>query len=363
MTNTARNTPFGRVLPPDERWLALGEVEPVLDPELPIVDAHHHLWDNRETQPGNGSGHRYLLDDFLADTNTGHKVVATVFIETDAMYRATGPESFRSVGEVEFVNGIAAMSASGRYGPTKVAAGIVGWVDLTLGDAAAPVLWAMMVAGGGRFRGVRSCGNWDADPIIGNGRGASPDAYRSPGFEVGFRRLCELGLSFDAWVFHTQLDQVIDLARRFPDANIIMGHIGGVLGYGPYRGRENEIFAAWKTSMKALAACENVSVKLGGAASRLAAFDYGKLPRPPTSEELASGWRPYFETCLELFGANRCMFESNFPVEKLLCSYRTLWNAFKRIVAGASAAEKHALFSGTASRVYRLGSGQNLAPP
>ena len=209
--------------------------------------------------------------------------------------------------------------------------------------------------GGGRFRGIRWSCNWDADPIIGNGRAATPDAYRTPAFEAGFKRLNALGLSFDAWVFHSQLDQVIHLARRFPDANIVMGHIGGVLGYGPYAGHSDEIFAAWRQSMKALADCRNVSVKLGGMAMRLAAIDYGKMVRPPTSEEVASAWRPYFDVCIDLFGVERCMFESNFPVEKMLCSYRTLWNAFKHIVAGASAAEKHALFSGTASRVYRLG--------
>jgi predicted TIM-barrel fold metal-dependent hydrolase len=236
-----------------------------------------------------------------------------------------------------------------------VAAGIVGFVDLSLGDGAAPVLEAMVAACGGRFRGVRGSGNWDADPVIGNGKGATPDLFRSPAYAAGIGKLVEMNLSFDAWIFHPQLDEVIYLARRFPAANIILGHLGGIVGYGRYAGQRDEIFSAWKQSMTVLAGCPNVSVKLGGQVMRLAAFDYGSMERPPSSTEIAAVWRPYFETAVELFGAERCLFESNFPVDGMLCSYRTLWNAFKRIVAGASAAEKRALFSGTASRVYRLG--------
>jgi L-fuconolactonase len=348
-------TQFGRYVPPDPDWLALAEVEPVLEPGLPIIDAHHHLWHRRGAQSGKTGEHRYMLDELLADLNSGHNVVATVFMEdslTGNMLRAEGPEEFRPLGEVEFANGIAAMSASGQYGPTRVGAAIVGFADLGLGDAAGPVLEAMIAACGGRFRGVRGSGNWDADPIIGNGKGTTPDMFRSSAYAAGFRKLVDLRLSFDAWVFHTQIEEVIYLARRFPEANIILGHMGGILGYGPYAGRKDEVFGGWKRAMQVLAGCPNVTVKLGGQAMRLAAFDYGKLLRPPGSQELAAVWGPYVETCIELFGANRCLFESNFPVDGMLCSYRTLWNAFKRIVAGASAEEKAALFAGTAARVY-----------
>jgi predicted TIM-barrel fold metal-dependent hydrolase len=270
------------------------------------------------------------------------------------MYRAGGPEELRPVGETEFVAGIAAMSDSGAYGTTRVAAGIVGYADLTLGERVEAVLEAQIRAGGGRFRGVRHSGNWDADPIIGNGA-PGPDIYRRADFRAGLARLSALGLSLDAWVFHTQLQDVIDLARAFPHTNIIMGHVGGVLGYGPYAGRRDEIYESWQASIAELAKCPNVTMKLGGMMMRAALFDYKAAERPVSSEELAALWRPYFETCIERFGVNRCMFESNFPVEKMGIGWAALWNAFKRIAAGASADEKLALFHDTAQRIYRLG--------
>jgi L-fuconolactonase len=252
------------------------------------------------------------------------------------------------------VAGIAAMSDSGAYGATRVAAGIVGYADLTLGERVEAVLEAQIRAGGGRFRGVRHSGNWDADPIIGNGA-PGPDVYRRADFRAGLSRLSALGLSLDAWVFCTQLEDVIDLARAYPGTNIIVGHVGGVLGYGPYAGRRDEIFASWKGSVTELAKCPNVTMKLGGMMMRAALYDYGAAERPIASAELATLWRPYMETCIELFGPKRCMFESNFPVEKMGIGWAALWNAFKRISAGASPDEKLALFHDTAQRIYRLG--------
>jgi L-fuconolactonase len=343
----SKPTPFGRIFPPDAAWLAKAAPEPVIEPELAIVDTHHHLWD----LPGN----RYLLPELLDDLRSGHNIVATVFNECHSMYRAGGPVEMRPVGEVEFVNGVAAMSASGIYGPTKIAAGIVGFADLTVGDRAAAVLEAQITAGGGRFKGVRFGAAWDADPIIGNSPVVSgPGLYASDTFRAGFKQLVRLGLSFDAWIFYTQVAEVTALARAFPDANIILCHMGGLLGYGPYAGRTQEIFATWNTAMVELAKCPNVSVKIGGLTMRLAAYDYFKMSAPPTSEQLAGYWRPYASTCLELFGAERCMVESNFPVEKMGIGYSALWNALKRIASGASADEKHAIFSGTAARAYRL---------
>ncbi len=337
---------FGRIYAPDEAWLAKAPSEEILDPNLSIIDTHHHLWHRPD--------HRYLLHDLIADLRTGHNIVATVFLQCHAMYRAHGPEEMRPVGETEFVAGIAAMSDSGGYGPTKVAAGIVGFADLTLGDRVEAVLEAHIRAGGGRFRGVRHSGNWDADPVIGNGA-PGPDIYKRADFRKGLSRLSALGLSLDAWVFHTQLTDVIELARAFPATNIIMGHVGGVLGYGPYSGRRDEIFASWQADIAELAKCSNVTMKLGGMMMRAALFDYKAADRPVTSEELAALWRPYIETCIERFGASRCMFESNFPVEKMGIGWAALWNAFKRIAAGASPEEKRALFHDTAQRVYRLG--------
>lgn len=347
MTGSKRPTQFGRIHPPDEAWLAGNPPEPILEPDLPIIDTHHHLWDR--------GGHRYFLPDFLADVATGHHVVATVFMECHSMYRATGPVEMRPVGETEFVAGQAAMSASGMYGPTRVAAGIVGFADLTLGDRVEPVLEAHLRAGGGRFRGVRHSAAWDASDVIGNSQTADgPHLYRRADFHAGLDRLTRLGLSLDAWVFHPQLADVVDLARACPDASIIVGHVGGPLGYGPYTGRQKEVFAAWKSQIVELAGCPNVAMKVGGMMMRLAAYDYCTQPKPPTSTELAALWGPYIETCIERFGPERCLFESNFPVDKMGIGWSGLWNALKRTAAGASAAEKRAMFGGTARRVYRL---------
>ena len=347
MSQTQQSTRYGRIRPPDEAWLAKALAETILEPALPIIDTHHHLWERPD--------HRYLLHELLADLRTGHNVVATVFLECHAMYRGGGPAEMRPVGETEFVAGIAAMSESGLYGPTRVAAGIVGFADLTLGDRVEPVLQALIRAGGGRFRGVRHSAAWDASPVIGNSAVASgPHLMKQPEFRAGLTRLTALGLSLDAWVFHPQLADAIDLAHAFPSANIIVGHVGGPLGYGPYAGRRDEVFAAWKAGIVELARCPNVVMKLGGMMMRLAAYDYGALPAPPSSAELAAHWGPHIETCVERFGASRCMFESNFPVEKMGIGYAALWNAFKRIAARASVEEKLALFSGTARRAYRL---------
>ena len=340
-------TQFGRILRPDAAWLARAAPEPILEPGLAIVDTHHHLWD----MPGN----RYLLPELLDDLRSGHNVVATVFNECHSMYRAGGPVEMRPVGEVEFCNGVAAMSASGHYGPTKICAGIVGFAELTLGDRAAAVLEAQIAAGGGRFRGVRYGAAWDADPIIGNSPVVSgAGLYGRADFRAGMARLAALGLSFDAWIFYPQLPDVTALARAFPAANIVLCHMGGPLGYGPYAGKKDEVFTAWKAGMTELATCPNVSVKLGGLTMRLAAYDYMKIPAPPSSADLAGYWRPFASTCLDLFGADRCMVESNFPVEKMGIGYAGLWNALKRLAAGASAGEKRAIFSATAERVYRL---------
>ena len=345
MRAIAQPTRYGRIFPPDAAWLGRRPAEPALEPDLPIVDAHHHLWQRPDQT--------YLLPDFLADLGTGHNVTASVFIQCHAMHRATGPEEMRPVGETEFVAGIAAMSDSGGYGPTRIAAGIVGFADLALGEAVEPVLEAHLRAGGGRFRGVRHSAAWDADPVIGNGH-PTPGLLARPAFRAGLRRLTALGLAFDLWVFHTQLAEALDLVRACPDTTFILGHCGGPLGYGPYAGKRDAVFAQWKAGMVALAACPNVVVKLGGMMMRLAAYDYGALALPPTSADLAQHWKPYIDTCIELFGAERCLFESNFPVEKMGIGYGEIWNAFKRLAAGASADEKRALFAGTAKRVYRL---------
>lgn len=349
-------TPFGRVLPLDKAWLARLAPEDVLDPDLPIIDTHHHLWDRLPAalpQGDGGQDHTYLLDQFAQDFNSGHNTLATVYMECHGNYRAAGPQELRPVGETAFAAAVGAQSDRGGHGRTRVCAGIVGAADLTLGARVRPVLEAHIDAGQGRFRGVRATAAYDPDPVIGNTT-QQPGAYRRADFRAGVAELTRLGLSLDAWVFFTQLDDVVDLARSCADTSIVMGHCGGPLGYGPYAGRRDEVFAQWKLAVTKLAGCPNVTMKLGGMMIRLAAIDFRQLPSPPSSAEIARLWRPYIETCIELFGPDRCMFESNFPVEKLGADWVTLWNAFKRITAGCSADEKIALFSATARRVYRL---------
>ncbi len=330
-------------------WLDKGPREAALEPDLPIIDPHHHLWDTPERG-------RYFLPELLADIGGGHTVVSTVFLECHAMYRQRGPAEMAPVGEVEFVNGIAAMSASGNYGPCRVAEGIVGYADLRQGARVRDVLEAEIAAGGGRFRGIRQGVSWDNDASINKfvSRSVPLHLVLDPVFREGFAQLAKLGLSFESWQYHPQLPDAIDLARAFPDTTIILDHVGGVLGVGPYSGRRQEVLAGWRKDIARLAECPNVNVKLGGMGMTSFGFDFHEREAPPSSEELAEAWRQYVEPCIEAFGVNRCMFESNFPPDKQSCGYTELWNAFKRIAAGASAAEKTALFSGTAARVYRL---------
>ncbi|MGE0223057.1 MAG: amidohydrolase [Acetobacteraceae bacterium] len=330
-------------------WLAKRPREAALEPDLPIIDPHHHFWD----APHRG---RYFLPDLLEDIGGGHNIVATVFLECQAMYRKDGPREMAPVGEVEFVNGIAAMSASGTYGPCRVAEGIVGHADLTLGERVRDVLEAEIAAGGGRFRGIRYGVAWDADPAVGKfaSRIVPPHLVRDRTFREGFAQLATLGLSFESWQYHPQLSDAVDLVRAFPDTTFILNHVGGVLGVGSYSGRRQEILGTWKRNIVELATFPNVCVKLGGVGMTSFGFDFHERGTPPSSEELAEAWRQYIEPCIEAFGVTRCMFESNFPPDKQSGGYTELWNAFKRITAGASPDEKKALYSGTAARVYRL---------
>jgi len=347
MSEPKLKTAIGTSVDVAPEWLAAQAAEPILDPTLPIVDPHHHLWDMPH--------HRYLLPELLADTGSGHNVVATVFVDCMAFYRADGPDELKPVGETEFANGVAAMAASGRFGPTRACAGIVSHADLTRGAAARAVLEAHIQAGNGRFRGIRHAAGWDASPEIRNSHTRPPQGlYGQAAFREGFAQLAPLGLSFEAWQYHPQLADVTALAQAFPDTSIVLNHCGGPLGVGPYAGRGDEIFANWKRDLLALARCPNVSVKVGGLGMRISPSDFHARPAAPTSQQLADGWKPWVETCIEAFGAQRCMFESNFPVDKISTGYAVLWNAFKRLAAGASADDKTALFSGTASRVYRL---------
>lgn len=344
MTNADAAASYSQIAP-RQAWLDQVREE-ILEPGLPIIDPHHHLWDRADVG-------RYTFDELLAETRCGHDIRATVYVQCRHWYKAGGPEELRPVGEVEYVNGVAARSATGMYGEPRLCAAIVGWADFMLGARVEPVLEALIRAGGGRFRGIRFTTAWDASPAV---RGAqSPVAGRlgSDAFRAAYALLGRHGLSYDVYAFHPQLPEVEALARAFPDTTLVLDHCGAPVGIGPYAGRRDEVFAGWREDIRRLARLPNVVCKLGGLTMRLGGFTFHEQPRPPGSEELAAALRPWIETCIDAFGAERCMFQSNFPVDKGMCSYTVLWNAFKRLAAGATAAEKTALFSGTAARVYR----------
>ena len=328
-------------------WLALTP-EPTLEPELPICDPHHHLW---EFRPEPVPYQRYLLPDLAEDLRSGHNVRATVFIEVKARYRADGPEEMRPLGEVEFVEGLATDSARGTYGHTRVAAAIIGYADLKLGARVAPVLEAMQAASPTRFRGVRHSVGWDPSPELVNRE--SQGMLSSAQYRAGARVLASRGLCLENSLYHPQLAELAAFARTVPDLTIILNHIGGLVRIGPYANRD-DVLPAWRRGIAAVAACPNVILKLGGVGQRRFGFDWHARAKPIGSEELAEALSPLMQYCIEQFGPTRCMFESNFPVDKVSYSYNVLYNAFKRVSQGYSAAERAALFHDTATRVYRI---------
>ena len=327
-------------------WLA-STPEEALEPEIPIVDPHHHLWDMEYWG-------RYLEDDLIEDLTAGHQVIGTVFVECHSNYREGGPPHLQPVGETEFVERVGAAFDAKRDESPGFCAATVGHADLFLGDAVAEVLEAHLAASP-RFRGIRHTTAWDPHkearyPGMEQREGMLLDAK----FQEGFARLAPLGLSFDAWLFHPQIPDLTALARTFPDTQIILDHFGGPLGLGPYQGRRNEVMQDWKRNLTALATCPNVAIKLGGLLMDINEFTYDAQEAPPGSETLAAATRDYYLHAIDCFGPERAMFESNFPVDKASCSYTVLWNSFKRISEGFNANERSELFSGTASRVYRL---------
>ncbi len=333
----------------DHDWLALLR-EDVLDPDQRIVDSHHHLWDR--------PGWRYLPPDLLMDMGDGHNVIATIHVEDDAGYRSYGPEAMRAVGETEIMAGLGRAWTEDPSAP-QINAGIVGYADLFLGAAVGPVLDAHIEVGRGRFRGIRQITAWDADLSVQTPLGPSRRALvegmlGDSRFHEGFRQLARLGLCFDAWLYHPQIAELGALADRFPQVPIILNHIGGVVRVGAYKGRDDAVFAAWRKSISELAMRRNVTVKIGGMGMQIFGFNLRDSARPLSSLELAEAWRPFVDHCIEVFGPERCMFESNFPVDMAFFSYRTLWNAFKRLSSGASREEKDMLFYVTAAKTYKI---------
>ena len=340
--------------------------ETALEPDLQIIDPHHHLWDLRPMLPAfpepqhefisaiAGAAH-YTFDQLQADLNTGHSIIGTVFMECGAFYNAAADDHLKPVGEVEFVNGVAAQGASGLYGTGRPCAAIVGHADMMLGDAVNEVLDALTKAGNGRFCGIRHQGAWDADPLVLGPPFHAPEGlYSSDSFRSGFAEFAKRGLTFDAWVLEPQIADVIALAQAFPDQKIILDHCGTPLNIASYRGKLGDNFARWKNSIHTLAQCDNVSVKLGGLAMAFCGMPDDGPAKGVGSEALAAMWKPYIETCIDAFGSNRAMFESNYPVDRWGASYPVLWNAFKRITADFSGDEKGALYAGTAAQTYGI---------
>ena len=358
MSMKAAEVVRGMTSPELAEWLALVQEE-ILDPEMPICDPHHHNWE----RPGS----HYLLDDLHADTGTGHRVTSTVYIECMASYRDTGEEEERPLGETEMVAGLAAASehraaaaTAAGDAPNAVIAGIVGFVDLTLGRVARPLLDEHLRLGEGRFRGIRHAAGWDASAEVKNSHTKPPaDLYARRSFRDGVRLLGEMGLLCETWQYHPQLTGdagLAKLAAACPEVTFVLDHCGGPIGIGPYSaGRTTTEFDRWRRGVDAVAACPNVVVKLGGITMPRNGFDFHLRDRPPGSEEYAATIEPWIRHCLEAFGPERAMFESNFPVDKVSVSYAVLWNAFKRLVAGEDETARRALLHDNAVRIYRIG--------
>lgn len=322
-----------------EDWLALTQEE-VLAPEQPILDAHHHLWDRPEG--------RYAADELQLDVGQGHDVRASLYVQCRTGYRSEGPDALRPVGEVETV--LAWCKAWPEH-----PVGVVAFADLQLGDGVRPVLDALIEAGGGKVRGIRNTTAFHPHPKVrSNPLPATDGLLRSSEFKLGAQAVASRGLALDIWAYHPQLDEVFELACAAPELRIVIDHCGGPLGVGPYRKGCADVFRAWRQSLSQIAELPNTWIKIGGFGLSVMGYAYAQLPKPPASGRLAADWAPYVETCLELFGTHRAMFESNFPVDKGQFGYRTLWNAFKRLSAGLSADARDDLFWRSAARCYDI---------
>jgi L-fuconolactonase len=325
-----------------------GRDEPILDPDLPIIDAHHHLFER--------PGWRYLHEDFLADAHAGHKVLASVYIEIQAFARREGPEIMRPLGEIEYANGVGAIGANGYYGPCRVAAAIIGHADLRHGERVGEYLDRCMAIAPERFRGIRqvTIEHPTEAPFRFITHRPPVGAMRMPEFKRGLKELARRRLTFDSAVFHPQLAEVARLADEVPDATIVLNHCGMVMALDLGEAERAEVFRVWSASMRELARRGNVVVKIGGLG--LPFWDFGFIGReqPVGYLELARVWQPFIDVTVEAFGASRCMMESNFPMDGRSCGYVPLWNALKQATRGCSKDERNAMFCGTAMRVYRL---------
>ena len=324
-----------------ENWLVLTKEE-AIDPELPICDPHHHFWKHPDGD--------YLLKELFQDFSGGHHIVQTVCVECESI-NSENVQGMKAVNETRFVADLTSPDKTKPFGETKVAAGIIGYADLTKGSRVIPVIEAHMEASE-RFRGIRQVATCDADKEIFSP--GIPQLLTRPDFQEGLSHLMDFGLNFETFVYHPQLSELADLAGKCPDLPIILDHIGGPLRIGRYAKDVEAAFSEWQKGIKTLADHDNVFIKFGGFGMPIMGFHWPELPVPPDSVELAKTMEPYFSWCVERFGTSRCMFESNFPVEKMSVSYTVLWNAFKRITKNFSDQERKSLFHDTAARVYRL---------
>jgi L-fuconolactonase len=322
--------------PPDEE---------ILFPGLPICDPHHHFF--------NSPDFHYWLPDLVLDIKTGHNIVSTVYVDARLGYLQDGPEDLKPVGEIECVDSLVANNR--QSAGINIGAAIIGHADLKLGDRVKPVLEAHIAASPDRFRGIRIIACWDSSPACTRDINASQGGLLlDTAFRRGLACLKEYNLSLDVTLFHPQIPELVDLARAFPDTTIILDHTGGPLGAGPYADNPTEVFRNWQKNMAELAGCSNVYVKIGGLAMEIYAYGLTRQPKPINSITLAEIIKPYCLWCIEKFGVNRCMFESNFPIDKQQLAYAVLWNAFKRITKDFSTAERQALFHDAAFKAYRI---------
>lgn len=331
-----------------DEWLSR-KTERAINPGIPLVDPHHHLWDRQ--------GQTYLSRQFLTDAAGEHNVISTVYVECLNEYRTTGEDQFLPVGETEFV--VKEAAASIGY-DIDLCEGIVAYADLSLGSSVERVLDEHARVSQDRFRGIRYVTAYDPDPKIHSPYNVRPGMLGEKKVIEATRLLGQMGLSLDTWVYFHQLGEVIELANSCPETRIVVDHCGGPIGIGPYRGMREEVFQQWKQSLELLAGMENVVLKFGGLAMTASGFGWHRRDVPPSSEELAEAWLPYFDVSLAGFGAHRMMFESNFPVDRAGASYTVLWNAFKRLAGALSETERKALLAETAARVYRL---RGVSPP
>jgi len=325
-----------------------GHDEPILDPAMPIIDTLHHLFDRGPL--------RFMLEDYLACASLGHNIIGSVYVETQAMMRADGPRALRPLGEIEFATGVAAMAASGVYGSCRVAAGIVGYADMTLGDDIAPLLDRAMAMAPERFQGVRQIALAHPDPNVLRFLTNRPpaDLLKHPALPHALRQLGLRGLSFEATVLHHQMPELAGVVARNDGTSFVLSHMGLATAPGTGPQARAEVFDIWRDNLRGLARQPNIVCKIGGLGTSYWGFGFNTRPGPVTSEELAETWKPYIETAIEAFGPDRCMMESDYPNDGRSCGFVPLWNAYKRVVGSHSAAEQAALFHGTARRFYRL---------